>query len=71
VFLVLAFPFLMGGIILLFQKGPSVVIASPTRQAWSQTIIEASESMAHGAGVLGIVVGGILVGIYLQMRYGA
>jgi hypothetical protein len=69
--LVLAAPFIAGGIILLFQKGPSLMIASPTYRAPGQTIVDASESMAHGAGIFGIIIGSILVGIYLRMRYGS
>jgi hypothetical protein len=69
--LVLAFPFVMGGVILLLQRGPSLVIASPTYRAFSQSTVEASEAMAHGAGIFGVVVGCILAGIYFRIRYGS
>jgi hypothetical protein len=66
--LILAAPFVIGGILLLFQKGPSLVTASPARYAPTHTTVEASETMMHSIGALGVVVGGGLVGFYIKIR---
>jgi hypothetical protein len=41
--LILAAPFVIGGILMLFQRGPSLVIASPARYSWSHQQVVASE----------------------------
>jgi hypothetical protein len=66
--LILAAPFVVGGIILLFQRGPSLVVASPAHYAPSHVAVEASEPMMHVIGAIGVIVGGWLVGLYTTIR---
>jgi hypothetical protein len=68
--LVLAVPFFMMGIQLLFEKGPSGVVASPTYHAMNFDTLVASETMMHAGGAIGIAVGGVIVGVYFKIRYG-
>jgi hypothetical protein len=66
--LFIAAPFIIGGILMLFQKGPSLVIAAPAHHAMSTATVEASETMIHAGGMLGVAVGGIIVGMYFRVR---
>ena len=72
--LLLAIPFLLGGVMLLISPRPIPVVASPVRgrvpDANSYEVETASVPMERAGGVLGIIVAGIIVGTYFKIRDG-
>jgi hypothetical protein len=68
--LILAIPFIAGGIILLLRSTPTVVVASPARYAFNQDIEIASVNMTHAAGIFGLAIGGLIIWVYFKIRDG-
>jgi hypothetical protein len=69
--LILALPFLAGGIILLLKTSPGVVSAFPTWPPWlapGLVVETASVSMEHAAGALAIAVGVGVIWFYFRIR---
>lgn len=66
--LILAIPFIAGGIILLLQTQSGVFVASPERHAQYQSIESASPNMMHGAGIVGLLVGALIIWFYFKVR---
>jgi hypothetical protein len=71
--LILAIPFVVGGIILLSRNTPGVVAAGQAYRvsdAPNFVVETASVNMEHAAGVFGIVVGVIITWFYFKLRNG-
>ena len=66
--LILALPFVLGGIILLLQTKPGVVVASPAYRAPGYAVETASVPMEHAAGVVGLSIGCVLAWFYIRAR---
>ena len=66
-----AIPFVVGGIILLCQKGPAMLVA-PTlvgRYVTGPVSFEtASVNMEHAAGLAGLAIAGLIVWFYFKIR---
>jgi hypothetical protein len=66
--LLLAIPFIVGGIILLLRTTPSVIDSPPGRYVGDRVVEMASVNLAHAAGVFGITVGGLIIWFYFKIR---
>ena len=66
---ILAIPFVVGGIILLLRNKPENVIAPPGY--YGGLVVEiATVRMEHAAGILALMVAGIIVRLYIRVRKG-
>ena len=71
--LILAIPFVVGGIILPLRNIPGLIAAGPAYRvpdAFNFVMETASVRMEHAAGVFGIVVGVIIISFYFKLRNG-
>ena len=71
--LILAIPFIVGGIILLVTREPGIFVASPVPRvpdANFSDVETASVTMEHAAGLVGLIIGGIIIRIYFKVRNG-
>jgi hypothetical protein len=74
--LILAIPFVVGGIILLLKNTPGIVPAYPVLpgsrvpDATGFYVETASVTMVHVAGCFGIVVAGIIIWFYFKIKNG-
>jgi hypothetical protein len=66
--LILAIPFIVGGIILLLRTTPSVIDSPPGRYVGDRVVEIASINMTHAAGVFGLAVGGLIIWFYFKIR---
>ena len=72
--LLLAIPFVAGGIVLLLRNAPLLVFAYPAQgavrapDANTFDIETASVGMLHAGGIFGILVGGLIVWTYFRVR---
>ena len=66
--LILAIPFIVGGIILLLRNASSIVIAPPGRYTPDLVVEVASVNMVHAAGVFGVLVGTLIIWFYFRIR---
>ena len=66
--LILAAPFIAGCIILLLRTGPSVVDSPPGPYLGDRVVEMASVNMTYAAGVIGLVIGGLIIWVYFKVK---
>jgi len=67
--LVLAIPFICGGLMMLMQQGDATAAGETGGKSPSSAqLVSISESAVHGCGVIGILVGLGIVYVYLRER---
>jgi len=66
--LLIAIPFLAGGILLVLKTEPGIVRSSPAKYSQGFYVGVASVSMEHAAGIFGLIVTGLIVWVYFKVR---
>ena len=66
--LILAVPFIAGGIILLFRTTPTMFDSPPGRFVGYRVIETVSLNTAHATGLIGLVIGGFITWFYFKIR---
>jgi hypothetical protein len=68
--LIVAIPFVVGGILMLLQNKPGIFVAYPGRYAPGFAVETASVDMMHAGGIFGLGMGGLIVWFYFKVRGG-
>ena len=68
--LILAIPFLAGGIIMLLRNSPGIIRAYPAYRSPGSFVGEVSVPTEHAAGVVGLIIGGLIILFYFRIRNG-
>ena len=66
--LILAVPFIAGGIILLTRTTPTVFDSPPGRYVGDRVVEIASVNTAHATGLIALAIGGLIIWFYFKIR---